>query len=129
MADEAKPDPKPTSRKESPTAEVPNEFTQNYLVVCERQKSIRIGIIAVAICICVWVIASSIVKVMDQDKSPWLVFGLAAIGPSGIVATILKTWHSYVKNKNKRMKDLEVKVDPKRTSSGLEEDGRSKYGL
>ncbi len=123
------PDPKPSSRREIPAPEVPNEFTQTYLMVCERQKTIRIGILCLAGCVFAWIIADAIIKLLAKEKNIWIALLPYLLGPGGILVTLLKMWHRYVRINNKRTKELELKVDPKRTSSGLEEDGRSKYGL
>jgi hypothetical protein len=65
-----------------------------------------------------------VLKILDKpDKPVWLVVLLALIGPSGLFGYLKWRFRRFTKLTQERLKALETKVDPDRSSSGLMRDG------
>src|SRR5436305_515891 len=88
---------------------------------------LRTLFICATICFCVYQISESLAKILD--KPPWLEFaGLVIgllVGPSGLLYVVIRRIRAYTKTNARRLKRLEEKMDPNRTSSGLAHDGSS----
>jgi hypothetical protein len=93
--------------------------------VMEIQKTIRYVVVCSLIAFLGWVIAHTIVKILDQP--PWLTMTLVLItalaGPSGVIIVLIRHQRQYTLRNQGRVIDLEKKIDPKRSSSNVLEDG------
>ena len=86
-------------------------------------RTVRTTAICAVIAISVWRICDAAVVIMD--KPPWLAFILAIVAPGGVFYLIIRGIRSYTRRTARRTQELEKLADPRRTSSGLMEDGRT----
>lgn len=129
MADEkeGKPSgqPPPTSKIQPQPENL--DIAVGFLATHERWKTVRTLVVCTLIGFCVWKVVDLIQKVLDQPW--WVALLVGGAAPSSVAVLTLKMFKRYVNRNNQRVKDLEQKVHPDRTSSGLERDGGSKYDL
>lgn len=87
--------------------------------IAESARTMRWLIVTVGIVACVICIVVGIVRM--TERPPWLVLCLAMVAgigpPSGIIVGMLELRRRYVRHNHKRLKSLERKIDPNRSSS------------
>jgi hypothetical protein len=79
------------------------------------------------VCVCVYIIAKSVVSISTQPEPPWVTVTLAivaALGVGGSPALALLAWvRRFISTQLTAKSELERSVDPDRSSSNLREDG------
>jgi hypothetical protein len=58
-----------------------------------------------------------------MERPPWLVLALALLAPSGVIVAMVRVFRRYVVGQAERVRQLEKKIDPERSTSGLEKNG------
>lgn len=119
-------DDKPDHHDESPKSR--DHGAQVYAEVKKfstKHGTIRTGIITVGVVVCVWIITDAVVNLLD--KPPWLVAFLAIV--SSIIAPLVHNYilrsriKRYTEESSAKYAELQKKIDPDRSTSGLERDG------
>lgn len=87
-------------------------------------------IVSVAICFAIYWIVDGTVAIMTQEKPPWVeALSIIASLLLGLFAGLTPIWlavrrfRMYIKEHNKRKVEVEMELDPNRTSSEINEDG------
>lgn len=98
------------------------------LSIEEWHRTGRTIVISGAVVGCVYIGAGAVVKLMD--KPPWLAAlsaVLAVIGAGGVQTPIIIRYRKYIQDWTRKnltlIAQMQSRQDPRRTSSGLQEDG------
>lgn len=90
-------------------------------------KTIRTGIITAGVSFGLWVVIDAVVKIVNEPKPAWLMLILALLPAFGIAGppTILwiRRFRIFMKRDHKRVLELEARLDPNRSTSGIHPDG------
>ena len=107
-----------------------------FLKLTQTHTTIRYFCVTAGVVIGLGIIAWAVVRIAERETTAYDVALaiVAAIAASIAVPTIQTirakiTFRRYIAENHRRTVELETKVDPGRTSSGLLEDGRNEHGI